>query len=225
MKTSNIIITSLIGVLALLILTAAIELRFFGEKGEYFSSRYTVDSVAIDNYKHLVVEGFRSRPELYISNSNYIKISAVHETGETSPDEINITTLIHNDTLYINSPQESVSFNFTLSTPDTLESLLLKNTYFEVNGVPVKKYVTYNSRLEINGTENSFRTNINGMNKSRININQINDTIIFQLNNSNLSINRMVNSISGQMQQSFLRINKVNHLTIDKDTESKLDIR
>lgn len=228
MKTSNIILISLIGSISFVIVAGLLQLRLTGttDGSSVYSERKIID-VPFTDFKYLVIsettnlqiiEG--SQPGLAVS------------VGKDDPDP----TVKHHqvgDTLFIDKLEfgnEGRTLTGTLKVnPATLKSITVTDSHFSIHDVGVNNLEVNlnNSHFYVHATAMTKFGNIsiNAADESDFSTNNIElDTVNVQLENSNAYFGAMVNRLNGVLKNSStLSAPDAGEMEIRKDRTSRIN--
>lgn len=225
MKTSNIILSTLIGTITLVIISGALQLRLTGEKKlDYVDKVYSETSLS--DFKYIII---KESTNLNIISSNESKLQVYFPPGEKKPQ-----VLFHQqgDTLFIDHIRMGAndrSLFVNVKTP--VENVLwiqAKNAAFSVSDFPAKALTIdlNNSRLSIhaNSTLKMGTLNINAMENSQIDSHDVSiDTLTIHLDQSQARLPVSIHKLRGTMSHSSsLFANDVSDIEFKKDSSSHL---
>lgn len=124
MKTSKIIFISLLSVIAIIILSAAIDIRINGERrGDFYANR-KVNKQIVLSFKVLCVNNSRNITVVH-SDSSYVEVT--YHKDSIAPK---VNYMIKGDTLVVSDFEKSVHRNESISiyATDSLKSIQMNNS-------------------------------------------------------------------------------------------------
>ncbi|MGK7395063.1 MAG: hypothetical protein ACNS62_10835 [Candidatus Cyclobacteriaceae bacterium M3_2C_046] len=221
MKKSKIILSSFLGVIALIMLTGAIELRFWGEKRSKNRPEEIVQTIELGPKQHLKATEIS---QLVVSKGqeNQLKIYYLIDSlaPSFSPDK-------GEDTLYIHNIKGKYS-RLELIISDSIQSISADNTSLLIKELPKSIFSLDLDRTVVRLEESLQplqKLNILAKNDSRVTCNQSFDSLEIYLFKSEARFHSKVQYVSGNLQESQLRISGAESIRLDKDDHSRLDIR
>jgi hypothetical protein len=225
MKTSNIILSTLIGSITLLIVTGAMQLRITGALKSPGAEQVYADT-DLAPFKYLVI---RKALNLSISPSDKAKITIYNAAGQGNP---NVRYHQEGDTLFI----DEIAFNtgdrtlFVVVTtpPQNVVSIRGKNSTFALKDFPAEmlRVELDESKLSVGG-QNGLRVGtlkISGINNSEVYISEVRlDTLDLSLDHSEGNISGAITKLKGSMiNHASLTARDVNDIEFKKDSTSIL---
>ncbi len=231
MKTSNIIFSSIVGSLTLLIVTGALEFRFLGHKNEGHL-KFSIDKIEaakqnfdLPEFQYLVINdmpvwtniifGGKNEMELILQDKSEASILNYHLKGDTlfiegvnkeGPNVLSVNLFLPQGQLKgINSNQSKVNIN--QYNNDSLTLVLIHAT------IDIHQPCVFGN-LSIFGTD-----------QSTVNVYSAQvDTLQLDLNNSTVRMQTIINKLQGQMSNhSELDLKDVSTLDFQKDNSSRLN--
>jgi hypothetical protein len=218
MKTSNIILTTLIGSITFVIISAFMQVRFAGEKKDAYTENVYLDEHLRD-FKYLII---KDAINLQVMSAQQSKITVTQGKGENDP---RIKYHQKGDTLFIDEigfGQHSRSLLVRLQTPsENLHLIQASNSGFSIsdfnsNNLQVK---LDHSRLDIGDHENSkiMSLDITGINNSSIDAHQGKlDTVLLYLDHSEARLSVSIRKLKAVM---------ANHSSISRDNVGDLEVK
>lgn len=238
MKVSNIIITSLIGGLTLLLLSAALDIRLNGvHLSEIKDKAYLEKPFPLQQISHIIINNVDveiinhdtnqvvlnfSIPDQVENEAEYKRIAEAISTKELN---------VSGDTLFID-PKISESNNkinrIKVYVNNKLKSVKGNESLIILNGNLTQNIEVSGKTLFINNSKNNNQ--FAGVNlvatSTRININATIDSIKLSLNNSSAEIRSQMYFLEAKLNNSsHLNTKEARyHMNIVKDPESKVNI-
>ena len=241
MKTSNIIIVSLISGLLLIILTAALDVRLNGVHRSIAKMPFSVEkSTTFQSINHIVINDISVTIEQKDRNKvsvNYTvpegseegaEVEEYRQKGNTiQPPELKIS----GDTLFIDKDimrGQEKNKHVTVTIAEYLQSVTSNQAHLTIRGGLAKTIDVAGENLFISGSkiEGQFsQINLNANNAS-VNIITPLDTLSLQLENSNAHIRNPVDLLQGEIREnSKLHTREARyHMNVVKDPKSKLNV-
>ncbi len=223
MKTSNMILITLIGTITLVIISGALQLRLTGErKLDYVDKVYSETSLS--EFKYIII---KESVNLNIISSNESKLQVYFPPGEKKPQ-----ILFHQqgDSLFIDHIKmgaDDRSLFVTVETPvGNVLGIKAQNAAFSVSDFPAKALTIdlKNSRLSIhaNSALKMGTLNINAVENSQIDSRNVHiDTLTIHLNQSQARLPVLIHKLRGTMSHnSSLFANDVSDMEFKKDSSS-----
>jgi len=241
MKTSNVIIISLISSLLLIILTAALDLKLYGEYRSWKTNKLSVEkSASLQSINHIVVNDI----SVTIEQTDINQVSVLYKFSEASEDRAESEKLMQNsqtipdpvlkisgDTLFIDEDiargQENNN-HVSISISDHLQSVTGKNSNITIKGGLTKSIDVEGNNLFISGSkiERQFSHIDLTAKNARVNIITALDTLSLQLENSHADIRNPVGFLKANLKNNT-RLNTHEakfHMDIEKDLSSKIQV-
>ena len=224
MKTSNIILTILVGSITFVIVTAFLQVRLTGEKAGKFTEHVYLDK-DLPAFKYLVL---KDAMNLQVMSAPQPKITVTQGKGENDP---RIKFHQQGDTLFIDEigfGQDSRSLSVRLQTPsENLQLILASNSGFSISDFNSSSLQVKldNSRLDIGDHENSkiMSLKITGINNSSVNAHQGKlDTVLLNLDHSEARLSSSIKKLKAVMaNHSSISSENVGDLEVKKDDSSR----
>lgn len=223
MKTSNIILSALIGSISLFIIVGAIDVRLSELKT---SHEQAFDEIPLSPFRHLVI---RRSVNLTIRPSEESKIMVHRGQAEIMYEGI---YWLEGDTLFIDGsrpePDAQILSILIQIPPGNLKSIMAENAAFSMSEFPTPQLTVSlaNSRLRIYGASSGRigSLHIKGTNDSDVTaLDSSIDTLQLHLDKSNARIQSYVGVLSGAMtDHSSLYAREVSDFQFKKDSTSRL---
>jgi hypothetical protein len=224
MKTSNIILTTLIGSITFVIVTAFLQVRLTGEKKGKFTEQVYLDE-DLPVFKYLVI---KNAMNLQVMSAPQSKIIVTQGKGESNP---RIKYHQQGDTLFIDEigfGQDSWSLFVRLQTPsENLQLIHAYNSGFSISDFTSNslRVMLDNSRLDIGDNDDSTirSLDINGINNSSVDAHQGKlDTVLLNLDHSEARFSASIKKLKAAMaNHSSLSSENVGDLEVKKDDSSR----
>ncbi len=227
MKTSNIILTVIVGSVTFLLVTGILQNRYLSRNYASGQTDYNLESRAVDlpTFKYLVIRN-ESNVEIISPGKNQMILR--YEKGKEAPEN---AYHVSGDTLYIGSTGDSLRNTvYTQLSLPVMDHPLIKgiNSHFRFSGFssPCLAIILDNSEADLsNGQGKGLHTlSVNGFNGSRINSDTFHvDSLQLQLNDSKAYIPVTTDDLSGSIKNhSELNIKDVAHFDFTRDESSRL---
>lgn len=226
MKTSNIILSSVIGSITLVIVCGFMQLRLTGETSSRYTEQVYAD-IKLSEFRYLVI---KDAVNLTIRPADEVKLLIQNASGQDKPD---VAYHESGDTLFIDrikfGPEDRTLF-VTIKTPvKTLEWIGAENAAFSITDFPIR-YLNVDlahSRMTIHAENpvNMGTLKITGENDSHIHAYQVMiDTIDLHLDQSEAMIQSKINKLKGaMMNNSSLNARDVDEFAFRKDSTSRFN--
>lgn len=231
MKTSNIIFSSIIGSITLIILSGAIEWRFFGDKNP---NRFEISpdnieafkqNIDLPEFQYLVINDMPLSTNIILGGKNEIELILKNKSEASVLDYH-----IKGDTLFIEGVNENGSVLLSVNLFMTHGQLNGINS--NQSGVNINQYNNDSLTLVLNHTTIDIHQpcvigslSIFGTDQSTVNVYSAQvDTLKLDLNNSTVRMQTIINKLQGQMSNhSELDLRDVSDLDFKKDNSSRLN--
>jgi hypothetical protein len=222
MKTSKIIFISILGIIALIIMAAFIDLRINGLRdGRALSTK----KQAVPAFKVLCINS--SDVILVRNDSSYIEVTSL--TDSLFP-EVNYS--VKDDTLLVSDTRNLLQYNLSvkINSPDALNNIILRNTGITLEGFgsDTMSIDMDNSHLWFNkgkdGKSDIHSLNLLAKNHSHINTDEINvDSVDIDIRKSEAYLDFRTMKISGTLSDSSrITTRQADEISVKKDKTSRI---
>jgi hypothetical protein len=232
MKISKIIFLSLVGVIALMIIAGALDIRINGKKGPVqISGSVNSKKITLPSFKVLSMNGTKN-VAIVKGDSNYIEID--YQKDFVYPD---INFQVRNDTLIIKDlnlsswrmmgkiyvaeePNRFLLKNSNLILNDNFVQSTSKNLYIDLDNSNINIYQNDKSRSSFSYMD------IKERNKSRIFGNGIRlDSLKVDIQDSRTELHSNVQKVKGVISdKGYLHLDSANEIEVKKDSGSEVRI-
>lgn len=224
MKTSNILLTSLLGSITATTLAMMIDIGYGGGDPEY--TEYDQNDITLPTFTHLRVHDNERSVIVQTSSTGSIRLLTMK--GHQMPS---ITWHMQGDTLVIDrfENHKQVGAYFTLQVPsDDLQGISAQNTEIILNDYPFERMSLYldNAKVQIYPKDryNPRQLFVTGDRHAHVNVSAKIDTLAVDLDQSSIVVDDAINVLRGSMENSSsLGVRKVEVFEFRKDESSRLD--
>ena len=224
MKTSNILLTSLLASITVTTLAMMIDIGYGGGSPEY--TEYDQQDISLPAFTHLQVHDNNRSVIVEAASSGSIKLFTMK--GHQMPSVI---YHMQGDTLVIDQFEnhKQVGAYFTLQVPHNgLQGITAQNTEVILNDYPFETMSLSldNAKVQIYPRERNRVTRllVNGLNNSHVNVSTTIDTLSLNLDHSSAVVDDAINVLRGSIENSSsLGVRKVDVFEFRKDESSRLD--
>lgn len=224
MKTSNIILASLLGSITVTTMAMMIDIGFGGGSPEY--TQYDQKDIQLPPLRHLKVHNAPRSVSVEVSASGAIRLFTIK--GNQMPS---ITYHMNGDTLVIDQfdNHDLVGAYFTLQVPgNELHDIYALNTEVVLNDYPFERMSLHLDDATVQVypkiRENLIVLSVDGSNGSHVNIGSHVDTLSLKLNRSSIRIDDTIQVLQGTItNSSSVAVREVSNFDFTKDESSRLD--
>ena len=224
MKTSNIILTSLLGSITVTTMAMMIDIGFGGGSPEY--TEYDQQDISLPAFNHLQVHDNSRSVIVEAASSRSIKLFTMK--GHQIPS---ITYHMEGDTLVIDQFEnhKQVGAYFTLQVPhNDLQGITARNTEIILNDYPFETMSLSldNAKVQIYPQirKNYIMLSVDGSNGSHVNIASSVDTLSLKLDRSSIVVDEPIKILRGTItNSSSVGVREVSNFDFTKDESSRLD--
>lgn len=224
MKTSNILLTSLLGSITVTTLAMMMDIGYGDGDPEY--TQYDKQDISLPAFSHIQVRD--NHRSVIVKSGSPGAIQLFTMKGNQMPS---VTYHLQGDTLVIEQFEDhkQVGAYFTLQVPkNELQGISAVNTEVILNDYQFETMSLSLNKAKVQiypGDRNNLaRLSVHGINHSHVNVSTTIDTLSLNLDQSSIVVDDAIDVLRGSMENSSsLGVRKVGLFEFRKDESSRLD--